>query len=80
MKYQYAVGKDYVPQEELWVCGDCRKTNFEMILTGRWQLVSVSSDPHRGCDKCRGPKQFITPATLLASIRSFFTQCSCSLG
>ena len=54
MKYYQYITKDKTsPEEEFWVCEDCRKLNSNLILEGRWRLIGRKETDDMACDECR---------------------------
>lgn len=51
--YQYITKEKTSPEEELWVCEDCRKLNSNRILEGKWRLIGRQESDAITCDACR---------------------------
>ena len=58
MKYYQYITKDKVnPEEEFWVCENCRKRNSSLILEGKWRLIGRQENGDRACNECLNSEQ-----------------------
>jgi hypothetical protein len=47
-KFKYKISDDG-GQNEIWVCGACKKANNHDILTGKWKLIDRSASNGVAC-------------------------------